>query len=171
MAGDAGDASTEQIAILQSAVATGDDITEEQFRAAFQQSVECVRAAGFEVVETNSSRSGGQLDLTMVISINDLAFEQLMTDVHASCLNLHSEYLRYAFNFRARAQEITDEVIESHLPLLLSCLRERGASLAGDVTYDEAVQIDRDLVENHGYQTSCVEHSGRSEALGGQKRQ
>jgi len=155
-----GDAAPEQAATLEQARDEGRDVTEEEYRAAYGQAVECARASGVTVVKVHETYDAGTLQMNMEFNVraND---EDAKSAIVGDCEHRFSSYLDIARQLSSTAIAAQDAIIADHLPAMLRCVRDKGTNL-DDATYDEIISEDPDLSDP---ERSCVVTTGLQAAL------
>jgi hypothetical protein len=165
---EAGDASPEQIAVLREAAEAGRDVTEGEYRAAYDLAVECTRDAGVSVEGIDTYVDAGTVSLSMrVTGPGTPESEDFIFSALGRCETLHSTYIWWAYTLRVAATERVDDIIAEFLPRLIQCERDRGYEVADDATYDDVVAIDQTANEDEGVVDGCVQITGLQEALSG----
>ena len=156
-----GDADREQVAILEEARDEGRDVTEEEYRAAYGQAVECARTSGVTVVKVHETYDAGTLQMNMEFNVR-ASDEDAKSAIVGDCEHKFSSYLDIARQLSSTAIAAQDAIIAEHLPAMLECVRGKGANLDDDATYDEIISEDPGLSDP---EKSCVVTTGLQAAL------
>jgi hypothetical protein len=159
-----GDASRVQLAVLETALSESREITEEEYRAAYQLAVECTRDSGVNVLEVQEIYDAGNLQLYMVVNGREKD-EDFMFSAMGSCEHKHSSYIDLARQLSETATEQREAIIDSYLPRLLECVRSKGAALPDDASFDDVVSEDLDAQGGSDPATSCMVRTGLQAAL------
>ena len=134
-----GGASAEQVEILEQANRTG-SITYDQYSAAVDRSLRCIREAGLPVPRDEVVEQGG-IKLRLYVKTGD---DSGPSPVAEACVKKHSWYVELAYQVQPSSVEAASRFFERYRQPLLDCLSSHDVAVDPDMTKD---QIDRAVAD------------------------
>lgn len=149
----AGGATAEQVAILEGALRTG-RVSFEDYSAAVDQSLRCVREAGFQVFSDKVTVYQG-LRMRMYVTQSHDGNQQ--EPAVEKCIQQHSYYVEKAYQLQPASMEARDQHFAQYRDALIACLTGAGVAVDQQMTNDE---IQRAIGEGMDNGVDCMAKTG-----------
>lgn len=157
-----GEATTEQLAILEEAQDTG-EIPFEAYRDAVDRGLDCLRATGAEVADHGTTeRYGVPMRSYSVDEETELAQPALVVPgviVH-TCMAEHSAWVELIYQGQPATIERQQAHWEQHREPVLACLREHGVEVDSDAPVDELRRTTTRAYTDGETEVSCAAEAG-----------
>ncbi|WP_282944535.1 hypothetical protein [Cellulomonas endometrii] len=115
-------ASDDQLAVLESG-----DVTFQQYEAAVGRTVECLRAAGIDVIGDRVTESSGYPEINYSYAASSEGRTDDETDaISQACISAHSQFIEGLYRATPVVQEVIDERFEPFREAVVACLRDNG---------------------------------------------
>lgn len=121
-------ASAEQIAVLE-----GGEVTFEQYQAAVERTIACMRDAGIEVVGDTVTEPRGFPEIQYSFAQSSAGRSDEQTEAIADdCIRVNSMYVEAAHQTSPGSLEAQEKNFDKFRPALIQCLRDNGVDVADD---------------------------------------
>lgn len=115
-------ASDDQLAVLESG-----DVTFQQYEAAVGRTVECLRAAGIDVVGDTVTDASGYPEINYSYAASSAGRTDTETDaISQECIRTHSQFIEGLYRSTPQVQEVVDERFEPYREAVVTCLEDNG---------------------------------------------
>lgn len=124
----AGGASAEQLAVLE-----GGKVTFEQYQAAVDLSIACIRGAGIEVIGDAVTESRGIPEIQYSFAVKSPGRSDEQTQAIADkCMAVNSQNIEAAYQTAPGSVEAQQAQFNKYRPAIVKCLRANGVDVADD---------------------------------------
>jgi hypothetical protein len=149
-----GGASAEQLGVLQ----TG-QVTFEQYQAAVNQTVDCMRDAGIDVIGDDVTQTRGfpEISYSFANSSAGRTAEQTLA-IADECIATHSMYIEQAYQLAPGSLEQQEAAFDPYRESMVQCVRDNGGDVADDATAADVLIAAAALEVETG--VSCTSQSG-----------
>lgn len=134
-----GEASAEQLAILESG-----QVTWEDYEAATNAAVDCLEANGFTISARSVVHQGGVDQITYQVSYgNTSEVDPALMELDRKCVRAHSHYVSVFWMFETSdALAYRQRKEQALYPLFAQCLRERDVDVPADASFSDLHDLD-----------------------------
>ncbi|MGV8979100.1 MAG: hypothetical protein ACOH17_13755 [Cellulomonas sp.] len=147
-------ASAEQLAMLE-----GAKVTFEQYQAAVDLSIACIRDAGIEVIGDAVTETSGlpSIEYSFAAKSPGRSDEQTLA-IADECMVVNSQFVEAAYRTSPGSVEARQAQIDKYRPAIVECLRSNGVSIADAAALPDLLTESSDLWE--AKKIDCVAEAG-----------
>lgn len=147
-------ASAEQLAVLESGT-----VTFEQYQAAVDLSIACIRDAGIEVIGDAVTEQSGLPSIEYSFAVKSPGRSDEQTQAIADeCMLVNSQFVEAAYRTSPGAVEARQGQIDKYRPTIVKCLRDNGVDIADDAALPDLLAESGSLWE--AKKIDCVAEAG-----------
>jgi len=149
-----GGADADQLAVLESG-----NVTFEQYQAAVDRTITCMRDAGIDVVgdAVTETRGFPEIQYSFATSSPGRTDEQT-TAIADDCIDSHSKFVEAAYQNAPGALEAQELQFDTYRPAIIECLRQNGVDIDDDAPPHDIFSAAGPLWEDKA--VDCVAESG-----------
>ncbi|MCJ7827172.1 MAG: hypothetical protein MUP36_02900 [Demequinaceae bacterium] len=155
-------ASSEQIAVIELALAEGRQVTFEEYKEAMNRNFDCLRDLGVDVRDVEEIDHFGWIEITYFYGGLDEGTMTSLEPAMDACMNDHVKWIDIVYQSSLDFSEM-DAILQRFRPLMIECVNQEGAGLPADATLNEAIDADYPLTETDPLREMCGVKTGLAE--------